>query len=178
MEAHEDTERDAVVDRITYHYVRAAELIHELGPVDGLPDDLTERALHWLEQAAARANQAEIPVVAERLYSEGLRLLGRARTAPATAPSSPAGPGPWPACARSRRPAPTRSAAVEESRQAGADGAARPRPRAAGARRHRAEGVELGGVRGRARRGRPRVRRRSATRPARPRCCASAASAP
>jgi class 3 adenylate cyclase/tetratricopeptide (TPR) repeat protein len=76
MEQHEDVEQDAVVDRITYHYVRAAELIQELGQVDGLPDDLTEQALQWLEQAATRANHAEIAVVAERLYSEGLRLLG------------------------------------------------------------------------------------------------------
>ena len=76
MVDHETTSNDAVVDRIAFHYVRAAELVHELGPVDGLPADLTEQALHWLEQAAARANHAEIAVVAERLYSEGLRLLG------------------------------------------------------------------------------------------------------
>jgi tetratricopeptide (TPR) repeat protein len=123
MEAHEDRERDVVVDRITYHYVRAAELINELGHVDGLPDDLTERALSWIEAAAARANHAEIPVVAERLYSEGLRLLagthgprhrafltGRAR-----------------ALAGLREIAPARAdalAAVDEGRQAGAEGRA------------------------------------------------------
>ena len=123
MEAHEDRDRDVVVDRITYHYVRAAELINELGHVDGLPDDLTERALSWIEAAAARANHAEIPVVAERLYSEGLRLLagthgprhrafltGRAR-----------------ALAGLREIAPARAdalAAVDESRQAGDDGRA------------------------------------------------------
>ena len=85
-------------------------------------------------------------------------------TARGTAPSSPVGLAPWPGCASI---APARAdalAAVEESRQAGADGAARPRPRAARARRRRAEGVELGGVGGGPRRGRPRVRRRSATR--------------
>jgi class 3 adenylate cyclase/tetratricopeptide (TPR) repeat protein len=75
MEGHEDTTRDAVVDRMAHHYMRAAELVHELGQVEGVPSDLTEQALHWLEQAAARANQAEIHVVAERLYGEGLRLL-------------------------------------------------------------------------------------------------------
>jgi class 3 adenylate cyclase/tetratricopeptide (TPR) repeat protein len=75
MEGHEDTELDAVVDRITYNYVRAAELAHELGPVNGLAPDLEERAMAWLERAAARAEQADIPVVAERLYGEGLRLL-------------------------------------------------------------------------------------------------------
>ena len=79
MEAHDDTDRDAVVDRLSYHYVRAAELLKELGPVDGLPGDLTEPALHWLELAAWRANHAEMSVVAERLYSEGLRLLAGQR---------------------------------------------------------------------------------------------------
>jgi tetratricopeptide (TPR) repeat protein len=75
MEAHEDTTRDAVLDRMAHHYVRAAELVQELDHVEGLPEDVTEQALHWLEQAAARANQAEFHVVAERLYGEGLRLL-------------------------------------------------------------------------------------------------------
>ncbi len=123
MEAKEDTERDDVIDRITHHLVRAAELAHELGTVDDLPPDLTERALQWLERAAARATQSEIHVVAERLYGEGLRLLaglhgprhraflaGRAR-----------------ALAGLREMAPARAdalAAVEESRQAGDDGRA------------------------------------------------------
>jgi class 3 adenylate cyclase/tetratricopeptide (TPR) repeat protein len=118
MEENEDTSHDAVVDRITHNYVRAAELANELGTVDGLCDDLEERALVWLERAASRAAQAEIPVVADRLYSEGLRLLagrhgprhrafltGRAR-----------------ALAGLREMAPARadaSAAVDECRQAG-----------------------------------------------------------
>ena len=122
------------------------------------------------------ANQAEIPVVAERLYREGLRLLagvhgprhrafltGRAR-----------------ALAGLRELAPARAdavAAVEESR-------ARPGPTGA-ADLGRAllvladiEQKESGwdGVRGRARRGAARCSPSSATRPARPRCCASAAS--
>ena len=76
MEAHVDTKLDVMVDRIAHHYARAAELVHELGGVPDLPSDLGERALGWLEQAAARADQADIPVVAEQLYGEGLRLLG------------------------------------------------------------------------------------------------------
>ena len=123
MEAHEDTDRDAVIDRISHHYVRAAEMVLELGQVEGLPADLTERALLWLERAAARANQSDIAVVAERLYSEGLRLLagehgprhrafltGRAR-----------------ALAGLREIAPARAdaaAAVEESRSDGDEGKA------------------------------------------------------
>jgi class 3 adenylate cyclase/tetratricopeptide (TPR) repeat protein len=123
MEAHEQTTSNVVIDRITHHYVRAAELGRELGPVEGLLADLGERALSWLEQAAAQATQAEIPVVAERLYSEGLRLLaghhghrhrafltGRAR-----------------ALAGLRELAPARSdvmGAIDEARQAGAEGQA------------------------------------------------------
>lgn len=76
MEAHVDTTLDVMVDRMAHHYIRAAELVHELGGVPDLPSDLDERALGWLEQAAARASQADIPVVAEQLYNEGLRLLG------------------------------------------------------------------------------------------------------
>ena len=121
MEAHEDSERDVVVDRITFHYVRAAELINELGHVDGLPADLSERALLWLERAAGRANQAEIPVVAERLYSEGLRLLAGAHGPRHRAFLT----GRARALAGLREIAPARSdalAAIEESRQAGDEG--------------------------------------------------------
>ncbi|MDP1819504.1 MAG: adenylate/guanylate cyclase domain-containing protein [Acidimicrobiales bacterium] len=76
MEAHENTELDAVIDRMAHHYVRSAELTAELSSVEGATDDVGERALHWLERAALRADQAETTMVAERLYSEGLRLLG------------------------------------------------------------------------------------------------------
>ncbi|MGQ0832009.1 MAG: adenylate/guanylate cyclase domain-containing protein [Microthrixaceae bacterium] len=123
MEDHEDINRDAVVDRITFNYVRAAELASELGPVEGLFDDLAERALVWLERASARAAQAELPVVADRLYSEGLRLLaghhGPRHRAFLTGRAK--------ALAGQRELAPARSdaqAAIEESRHAGPDGAA------------------------------------------------------
>jgi class 3 adenylate cyclase/tetratricopeptide (TPR) repeat protein len=121
MEVHEDPDKDAVLDRITHHYVRAAELVAELGSIDDESVDVTERALHWLERAASRADQSEMSMVAERLYGEGLRLLagqhgpqhrnfltGRAR-----------------ALAQLRELAAARSdaeAAIEESRAAGDDG--------------------------------------------------------
>ena len=121
MEVHEETNRDAVLDRITHHYVRAAELAAELGAREDLPVDVHERALHWLALAARRADEAELSVVSERLYGEGLRLLagqhgpqhraflsGRAR-----------------ALAQLRDLAPARgdaAAAADESRAAGADG--------------------------------------------------------
>jgi len=121
MEAHEDTELDNVIDRIAHHYVRSAELTAELSTGEGPTDDVGERALHWLERAATRADQSELPVVGERLYSEGLRLLagehgsrhrifltGRAR-----------------ALAQQRELGPARvdaQAAVDEARAAGAEG--------------------------------------------------------
>lgn len=120
MVEHEDTSRDAVLDRITFNYVRAAELANELGQVEGLVPDLQERALVWLEQAAARAVHAELPVVADRLYSEGLRLLaghhGPRHRAFLTGRAK--------ALASQRQIAPARSdvaAAIEESRQGGSE---------------------------------------------------------
>ena len=75
MEAHEEADRDVVLDRITHHYVRAAELAAELGGREDLPVDVHDRALHWLSLAARRADEAELSMVSERLYGEGLRLL-------------------------------------------------------------------------------------------------------
>jgi class 3 adenylate cyclase/tetratricopeptide (TPR) repeat protein len=75
MELHEDSNRDVVVDRVAHHYARAAELSAELGNLEGLPEDLDERALAWIERAAARSDQAELSMVSEQLYGEGLRLL-------------------------------------------------------------------------------------------------------
>lgn len=117
MEGHEDTKTDAMVDRITHHYVRAAELAHELGAVDGLLPDLEERALVWLERAAGRAARSEIFVVADRLYAEGLRLLAGRHGARHRAFLT----GRAKARAGLRETAPARSdvrAAIEECRQA------------------------------------------------------------
>src|SRR5690606_37436648 len=75
METHEDTDRDTVIDQVANHYVRAAELAKDLGVVPGVPDDLTDRAVAWVERAAGRAAHRTFHVVAEGLYSEGLSLL-------------------------------------------------------------------------------------------------------
>ncbi|MDQ2651302.1 MAG: tetratricopeptide repeat protein, partial [Actinomycetota bacterium] len=75
MEDNEDTEQDAVLDRLAHHYVRAAELATDLGGLDGYADGLAEKALTWLERAATRAEHDEIHVVASRLWGEGVRLL-------------------------------------------------------------------------------------------------------
>jgi tetratricopeptide (TPR) repeat protein len=76
IETKENHLHDAVLDQIAHHYARAAELVLDIGVVDGVPKDITERALHWLEKAAARAEQTEAPAVAARLHGEGLNLAG------------------------------------------------------------------------------------------------------
>ncbi|MFP5255440.1 MAG: adenylate/guanylate cyclase domain-containing protein [Acidimicrobiia bacterium] len=75
MEQHEDTSRDAIVDRITHHYVQAAEISQELGAIDGLVSDLQQRALAWVQQAVDRAAHADLHEVVAQLCTEGLRLL-------------------------------------------------------------------------------------------------------
>ncbi len=67
---------DGVVDRIAFHYAQAAALTNELGFASGLPADLCPKALHWLGEAGRRAKQAEVHVLASRLYSQALDLGG------------------------------------------------------------------------------------------------------
>jgi class 3 adenylate cyclase/tetratricopeptide (TPR) repeat protein len=76
MERHEDLEREANIDRLAKHLTRAAEIVAELGEVDGVPPHTVERALEWIERAAARADAGDVPLVAARLYADGLGLLG------------------------------------------------------------------------------------------------------
>ena len=166
--------RDAVVDRITHHYVQAAELAHELGPVDGLfarPRGAVPST--GCERAADRAAHADLHVVAEQLYSEGLRLLG-GPTARATARFLD-GPGPGAGQPAGAGPGPGRRGGGGRGGAPGG-GRCRRRPRRGPPRagRHRAEG-DRAGRRRRRRSTRPAsVFHRWATRRARPRCCGSA----
>lgn len=67
---------EEVLDELAHHYGAAAELIAELGTVDGVPADLGEKAVGFLEQAAERAAQQETWPVAKRLLSMALEVLG------------------------------------------------------------------------------------------------------
>lgn len=91
---HEGEWTDGQVDQLAHHYGLAAELSNELGGLREFSSDTSERALHWLEQASARAEQLRTLPVATRLYDEALTLvreddigrrvqllLGRARVA-------------------------------------------------------------------------------------------------
>ncbi|HEX6310610.1 MAG TPA: adenylate/guanylate cyclase domain-containing protein [Acidimicrobiia bacterium] len=66
---------EEVLDELAYHYGAAAELIAELGTVEGVPADLAEKAVNFLEQAAERASQQETWPVAKRLLSMALDVL-------------------------------------------------------------------------------------------------------
>jgi tetratricopeptide (TPR) repeat protein len=74
---HERHDVDArLVDIVAFHFGAAAELAAELGPVDGVSSSVTAKALDWLEEAARRAEVAQVLPVADRLYSQALRILG------------------------------------------------------------------------------------------------------
>ncbi|HEY5154718.1 MAG TPA: AAA family ATPase, partial [Acidimicrobiales bacterium] len=67
-----------LVDMVAFHFGAAADLAAELGPVEGVPTIVTSQALDWLGEAARRAEVAQALPVAERLYSQALRLVTHA----------------------------------------------------------------------------------------------------
>ena len=71
---------DSVIDRMAHHYGTAAELVADMGGVEGVPDDVRGRALHWIGVASARALESEHHLVGSRLFSDALLLLGDAPT--------------------------------------------------------------------------------------------------
>jgi class 3 adenylate cyclase/predicted ATPase len=73
--AHKDDASLRAVDVIAHHYAAAAELSREIGSVEWLPDKVTTQALEWLEQAARRAELAQMPPVADRLFGQALDLV-------------------------------------------------------------------------------------------------------
>ena len=68
---------DRTVDVIAHHWAAAAELAGELGDVEGMPPDVRTSALVWLEEAARRAERAQLSVVAVQLCDQALDLIGR-----------------------------------------------------------------------------------------------------
>jgi len=63
------------VDPIAHHFGIAAELVRELGRVDGVPPDLRARAVDALEQAAVQAEEVEAWPRAFRRYEQALAVL-------------------------------------------------------------------------------------------------------
>jgi class 3 adenylate cyclase/tetratricopeptide (TPR) repeat protein len=66
---------DEPVDPIAHHFGVAAELVSELGRVEGVPADLAARAVDALEQAAMRAEEVEAWPRAQRRYEQALAVL-------------------------------------------------------------------------------------------------------
>ena len=64
------------LERIAHHFAQAAQLVREIGTIDGVPDDVAERGLVWLERAADRAEERETSAVSLHLLDHALTLIG------------------------------------------------------------------------------------------------------
>ncbi len=74
MESHGNATTQADVDRIAHHYATAAALVDELGSVPGLPDEIQDKALTWLDRAVSQAEAGEMHPVVEKLCTHALQL--------------------------------------------------------------------------------------------------------
>ena len=57
------------------HLAAASELVGELGPIPGVPDDVRARAAGWLAKAAKRAYMHDMAGTALRLSDRALSFL-------------------------------------------------------------------------------------------------------
>jgi class 3 adenylate cyclase/predicted ATPase len=73
---------DRAVDVIAWHFGAAADLVDDLGSVEGIDREvLLDHAVDWLVEAARRAQVTQAITVAIRLASQALRLCGPEPTA-------------------------------------------------------------------------------------------------
>lgn len=77
LEAHatEDNVGDGGAAHVARHYRSAALLGHELGGIESVTDDVTEKAIEWLELAGAMAAERDSHYVSGRMYAQALELL-------------------------------------------------------------------------------------------------------
>ncbi|HEX2849955.1 MAG TPA: adenylate/guanylate cyclase domain-containing protein [Acidimicrobiales bacterium] len=66
------------LEPLAHHFGAAAELVDELGPVEGVVTDVREQALTWIDRALTEVERREVPAVAARLCDQALRLIGDA----------------------------------------------------------------------------------------------------
>lgn len=64
------------LERIAHHYAQAAQLVDEVGVVDGVPSDVLSEALAWLDRAATRAESRETTATTVHLIEHALALVG------------------------------------------------------------------------------------------------------
>src|SRR5262249_29886386 len=67
---------EPAVDQTAHHLATAAELVGELGPGAGVPDDVREQAIAALGVAAERDESVESFIHAERHHDRALGLIG------------------------------------------------------------------------------------------------------
>jgi tetratricopeptide (TPR) repeat protein len=65
---------DEELEQLAHHYGTAAQLVAELGEVDGIPDDLGRRALDTVTRAAMRAEERDLHEAAARLLDQAAEL--------------------------------------------------------------------------------------------------------
>jgi len=63
------------LEALAHHFAMAAELVTELGHVDGVPADIVEQAIFWIERATTLAEGRETSAIAEQLCTRALCLL-------------------------------------------------------------------------------------------------------
>ncbi len=67
---------DELLEEIARHYATAAELVAEIGTVEGVPADVRARALGALDVAGERSEDRETHLASARIYEHELRLVG------------------------------------------------------------------------------------------------------
>ncbi len=71
---------EPAIDQAAHHLATAAELVAELGAVDGVPADIRAQAIDMLMRAAERDESVESWLPAERHHDRALTLLGPENT--------------------------------------------------------------------------------------------------
>jgi class 3 adenylate cyclase/tetratricopeptide (TPR) repeat protein len=83
IESHHEGEwSDGTVDQLAHHFGVSAALADDLGGTSGVPEEVCDKAVRWLSEAADRARRGELHVVADRLATQGLGLVGDAPSVP------------------------------------------------------------------------------------------------
>jgi class 3 adenylate cyclase/tetratricopeptide (TPR) repeat protein len=76
------TEREQEhLERIAHHFAQAAQLVAEVGAVDGVSADIMDTAVSWIDRAATRAESRETTAVSVHLLDHALALIGSAHPA-------------------------------------------------------------------------------------------------
>ena len=60
---------------IARHFAAVAEIRRQLGPVDGLPEDIVGQALHWLTEAGRDAEASSSHLAAGKFFAQALELI-------------------------------------------------------------------------------------------------------